>query len=137
MKHMFLIALIVFAPVVSAFTEQVVFNSMPATRTDSFAEKTIRQTLSDGKRNEARLLITKIGDQYFWATRENVPLVYTVSGAFHIFTDSRGGGYVKIFDTEFLPKSVREPGPRYQYMEHATLWLSSITYWGTSDKFEP
>jgi hypothetical protein len=51
------------------------------------------------------------------------------------------GGYVKVFDRQkwvpMSPKSTRTPGPRYEYMEHLTLLLGSITYWGATDTFEP
>lgn len=135
MNRYFLMALLIFAGFTSVSAEQVVFNAIPASRVDSSAEKTTRQVLDESKRNEFRLLITKVGDQYFWATRENKPLIHTVSGAFHIFTDTDGSGYIKIFDTHALPESIRDPGPRYQYMEHLHLWLGSTTYWGVSDQF--
>jgi len=36
-----------------------------------------------------------------------------------------------------LPESFHEPGPRFAYIEHNHLWLSTITYWGTTNVFEP
>lgn len=137
MKRYLLITLLVSIGLTSVSAEQMVFNATPDSRVDSSAEKSARQVLTESKRNEFRLLITKVGDQYFWTTRENAPLIHTLSGAFHIFTDASGGGYVKIFDTGILPQSMRDPGPRYQYMEHLHLGLGSITYWGFSDQFAP
>ncbi len=120
----------------SASAEQVVFDAQPDSRITSSVDSSTRTVLGKEKRNEFRLLITKVGKDYFWTSREDRPLVYTMSGAFHIFSDLRGAGYIKIFDTLSLPESLREPGPRFQYMEHVTLWLGSITYWGSSNKLE-
>jgi len=64
------------------------------------------------------------------------------STTIHYFIDPRGGGYVKVFDRQKVQvpkslKSTRTPGPRYEYMEHLTFSLGSITYWGATDTFEP
>lgn len=114
---------------------QTVLDARPTVKVESGEGATSRSVLSESERTKYRVIITKRDGQYFWTSREERELVYRPSGAFHTFIDPRGGGYVKIFDADTLPASVRDPGPRFHYMEHLTLWLGTITYWGTADQF--
>jgi len=62
------------------------------------------------------------------------PLIHSVSGAFHYFTDPSGGGYIKVVDQRLL---MEKKNPRYLYMEHLTLWMQTLTYCGTAEDFSP
>ena len=115
----------------------VVLNATPTSRVDSDSSVTTRIILSESEQNEYRVLIVKDGEKYFWATRENRELVHRIGGATHYFIDPLGGGYIKVFDTSFLPDFLREQGPRFAYYEHLSLGLQTITYWGTADEFSP
>jgi hypothetical protein len=137
MRSLILASFIVLVFLVPTRAEQVVFNAYPLTRVTSSADSTSRESLTESKGNEYRVIITKEGNNYLWATRENRHLLHTISGAFHLFIDSRGGGYIKIFDLDLFPKSPRDQGPRYRYMEHMTMHLGSVTYWGAAERFEP
>jgi len=35
----------------------------------------------------------------------------------------------KLFETHMSPESIYDPGTRFRYMEHSTLWLVTLTYW--------
>jgi hypothetical protein len=113
---------------------QLVFDATPTVRVDSYEAKTVRRTLPKqvGARN--RVTITYRGGRYYWTSREDKELVHSRSGAFHIFVATDGGGYVKVCDQQELPEQMRSPGPRFRFMEHVTLHLSTITYWGSSEK---
>lgn len=137
MRSLILASFIVLVFFVQTHAEQLVFNAIPLTRVTSSADSTARESLSESESYEYRVLITKEGNNYLWATRENRYLLHTISGVFHLFIDSRGGGYIKILDSDLLPKSLRDQGPRYRYMEHMTMHLGSITYWGAAERFEP
>jgi hypothetical protein len=128
------ITLVLFSPVQA---EEVVFNASPLTRVTSSAYLTKRDLLSESERKEHPVLITKKGNRYFWANRNNRPLIYEVSGYFHLFIDPRSASYIKICDSERLPGYIKEPKPRYKYMEYMTIRMDSITYWGAAEKFEP
>lgn len=117
----------------AAAAETVVFSALPSSRVSSTDTSTKREMLTADKQKEYRLVITKRDGKYYWASRENRELYYTLSGVFHIFIDLRGGGYVKIFDRKLL----REAGPNFGYLEHNHLWLDTITYWGDGSAFEP
>jgi len=80
------------------------------------------------------IVILKRGNSYFWASREMKPLIHSLSGAFHYFIEPNGGGYIKVFDRRLL---MEEKNPRFLYLEHVTLWMQTITYWGTADAFSP
>jgi len=137
-KHSIVLAIgliLIFSAQVCAST--LVLNATPEIRVDSGSGATTRKILSESEQNGYRVLIVKDGEQYFWATRENRKLIHRISGAYHYFIDPQGGGYVKVFDTRFLPESMREQGPRFAYYEHLSLGLQTITYWGTADYLNP
>ncbi len=102
------------------------------------SEGSTDETLTEAQKNEFRLLITKLGDEYIWASREQRQLIHYESGVFHYFVNPQGGGYIKVYDQNTLPDSMRDPTkPRIVYLEHLSLWLQTTTYWGSAEAFEP
>jgi len=131
------ILLLLTSPLLS---QPVVLDAKPTVLIFSDASSTTRSVLSKAAQDNSRIRIAKQGNRYIWVSRENAELVLQLSGAVHYFIDPHGGGYVKVLDTHKLlksPKSTRTPGPRYEYMEHVSLLLGTITYWGATDTFEP
>ena len=117
---------------------QLVLQGTPSKRTSSSDEGSTDETLTEAQKNEFRLLITKVGDEYIWASREQKQLVHHKSGAFHYFIDPQGGGYIKVYDQNVLPEFMRDSTkPRFLYLEHLSLWLETTTYWGSAEVFEP
>ena len=117
---------------------QLVLDGTPSSRTSSSDEGSTDETLTEAQKNEFRLLITKLGDEYIWASREQRQLDHYKSGAFHYFVDPTGGGYIKVFDQSVLPDFMKDPTkPRILYMEHLSLGLQTTTYWGGAESFEP
>ncbi len=114
---------------------QTVLSVRPTVKVESNAASTQRFQLSDAEQEEFRVVITIRDGRYYWISREGRELIHHRSGVFHYFIDPTGGGYVKVFDTGLVPESLRDPGPRFQYLEHVTLGLETITYWGASDDF--
>ena len=121
--------------VTSPAAAQVVLEAKPTVKVESGEGATSRVLLSEPDRTKYSVTIIRRSGRYVWASRDDRELVHHVSGAFHYFIEPGGGGYIKIFDTHTLPESMRDPGPRFRYMEHLTLWLGTITYWGASDEF--
>lgn len=117
--------------------QQIVINATPKSQVTSSSKETKREVLNNSKQNEFRLLITKQNGKYYWATRDNRELFYTVSGAFHIFIEAGGAGYITVFDQSVLPESMRDPGADIQYKEHIRAFMGDITYWGSAEKFDP
>ena len=73
--------------------------------------------------NQYALSIIRHNDSYLWASRENKKLLYSRSGVFHNFI-APGSGYIRVTESD----------KGCIYMEHLTLGLSSITYWGSSTR---
>jgi hypothetical protein len=129
------LACIGFAPAAAA---QLVFDASPTVRVQSGESETKRYVLSKKERMDFRVTIIRREGKFYWATRENLELLHSGSGAGHFFIAPKGAGYIKVFDTQYLPEGMRQAGPRFWYMEHLTMpgTLGTITYWGASDKFD-
>lgn len=125
------------APLAFPASAQVVFDASPTVKVESGQRKTTRFTLSKKEQVEYRVTITRREGRYYWASRENKELVRVVSGAFQYFISPEGTGYVKVLDSHLLQASTRPSGPRFQYMEHLPIMLSTITYWGAGDRRDP
>lgn len=121
----------------SAFANEAVIAAEPFSRVTSAASDTAREKLSSSEAKKNALVISKIGSEYIWATRQSRKLEYVQSGAFHLFIDPRGGGYVKVFDQHALPDAMRQLGPRFRWYEHVSTGLETITYWGETNAFQP
>lgn len=113
--------------------DTVVLQGRPTTKVESTEDATTRTVLSEAQRAELEVRIMRRGGRYYWASRENHEVQRRVSGAFHDFVDPVDGGYVRVFDTDTLPESLRPDGPRFQYMEHRPVWRGTVTYWGGAD----
>jgi hypothetical protein len=74
MRALLLILFIALVLITPARAEELVFNAIPLTKVTSSTDITKRGLLSESERNEYRVLITKEGNSYFWATRKNRPL---------------------------------------------------------------
>ncbi len=114
--------------------EEIVISGRPLTKVESSDENTVRFNLTREQQSEYGLVILKRGNSYFWASREMKPLIHSVSGAFHYFSDPSGGGYIKVVDQRSLTEGGK---PRFLYMKHLTLWMKTLTYWGTAEEFSP
>ena len=122
---------------VSVMTEQFVINALPTSVVSSNSQSTKREALNASKQSKYRLLITKNNGRYYWASRENKELSYTISGEYHIFIEINGAGYITVFDQKSLPKFMREEGTSFIYKEHVRAFMSNITYWGKASAFNP
>ncbi len=81
---------------------------------------------------EYKVVIELIGEDFVWATRNNLRLIPVVSGAYTTFIAENGSGYIRVLDEQMreigdkLPESQRG----YYYMEHLIHQMGSITYLG-------
>jgi hypothetical protein len=79
-----------------------------------------------------RVIKTPTG--YAWASRNDVPLLRSESGAYVNYVATTGAGYVRVLNPamrkaiESLPKDQRDK--EFLYMEHMVNQLGSITYFG-------
>lgn len=113
----------------TCYAETIVFKGYPTVKGRGMSDDgSFNTPLSESASEEYKVIISKDGDKYYWLSRENKPLLYSKSGKFHNFVNPSGSGYIKIFQTE---------EGNYLYMEHMSLGLDTITYWGISEEFNP
>lgn len=92
------------------------------------------EQLEPSKASNLACVITKVGDEYLWASRENIPLLRLDSGAFLTFIALNGSGYVRVVkkDHKEIVSLMSETEQEFDYVEHLTIGLRSVTYYGTS-----
>jgi hypothetical protein len=129
----FIPTLLVFLSSASLGANNTVIDALPNSVVYSGSENTRRDMLGPEKKEEYRLTITKRDGRYYWSSREDRELTYRISGAFHIFMEVMGGGYITIFN---LPESLRD-GAGLEYKEHIRNFTGNITYWGETEIFAP
>ncbi len=93
----------------------------------------IPNSLEYSEATNLECVVSKIGDDYFGASRENTPLVRIESGAFITFLAINGSGYVRVLKESHKDAaslmSVTEK--QFDYAEHLLIGLRSVTYYGT------
>jgi hypothetical protein len=119
-----------FASAALGLEEVPVFSGQPTVQyqVDIKASQRTRLSPEDSTRNV--LVIVKIGEDYFWKTRENRRVIHIVpeSGEAHYFIDPEGGGYVKI---------MKKPDGTYAYVEQVGMDMTLYTYFGFAKSFTP
>ena len=103
----------------------IIVNGLPLKKDMSDIEGTEQITLKENEKANYRLLITRKWNKYIWASRDNRELIFTQSGTFYNFVEPNGAGYIKVV----------KAGDKFLYMEHLTLGLKNITYWGVTEEF--
>ena len=93
------------------------------------AEALSRQVAAD-----FAVVISKIGDDYYWASRENLPLIEVDGGegAYVTYVAANGSGYVRVIKPEMkaVASLIGGANARYDYVEHLLLGFTSVTYYG-------
>jgi hypothetical protein len=98
----------------------VIVSGLPIKKDTSDIGGTEQVELSKSERWNYRLEIVKRGDRYYWASRENKELLLSKSGEFYNFVEPKAAGYIRVIKTE----------DGVLYMEHLTLGMKNLTYWG-------
>jgi|SRR5688572_25260295 hypothetical protein len=108
------------APLLEA--QEQAFTGTPLVRVDADSTETKRTELSEvaGQKYECR--VVRKGRKYVWASRGDRELIRANAGDWTYYVSPEGSGYVKV-----LTGSVTQP---YDYMEHVTSELKTVTYWG-------
>ena len=75
--------------------------------------------------------IIKIGNRYFWKTRQNTEMVKTISGIYIQFTAKKGVGYVKFVHPSFeVQMGIKKDD--LKITEHVHHGITGINYYGKS-----
>ena len=100
----------------------VIMSGLPIKKDMSDIEGTEQVELSKEEQWNYRCEIVKKGNKYYWASRENKELIFSRSGDYYNFVEPNAAGYIRVVETE----------NGVLYMEHLTLGMKNITYWGVS-----
>lgn len=132
MKYLLFVAFVFCFEIVAA--QEVVFEGFPSKRAQNNSDGRMGSTLYFEETREFAVKITKVGEQYFWASRENIPLIRTESGIYITYTATNGSGYIRTLNPTarevFLNAPPNNQIGQITYIEHLLLGLESITYYG-------
>lgn len=117
---------------VSESESETVFIGFPVVKVSEGGIERFPENLPRERASNLRCVISKIGKDYYWASRENVRLVRIESGAFITFLAVNGSGYVRIVDPEQKEDAALMglTEETFDYTEHLILGLRSVSYWG-------
>jgi hypothetical protein len=133
MKRLLLAFLIVMLSTTVTFSQSTtVFSGVP---TIKISEGGIERSPEKLERKDApnlKCVISKIGEKYYWATRENKEMFRIESGAFTTFFAVDGSGYVRIVQPAMKESAslMAETEAKFDYVEHMLIGLRSVTYYG-------
>ena len=133
--------------------ETVVFIGQPTHKVSEGGFERMPEKLNESKATASICVVVKIGDDFYWKSRQNKPMFKTVSGPYTYYI-APGSGYVKIMDAE-IRQLVKSPNfkqiiekmkdnptvqaileqispteEKFGYTEHMSIGLRSINYWG-------
>lgn len=118
----------------TAMQATTVFKGIPTIKISEGGTERLAEALPRDKAVNLECVISKIGDNYYWASRDNKRMVRTEAGYFITFLALDGAGYVKAI-APGMKKAVSVMGDtesKFDYVEHLLIGLKSVTYYGTA-----
>jgi hypothetical protein len=116
-----------------------VFHGRPIVKVQETGLDRSAETLTSAKAAGFECVISRIGDAYYWASRENVVLSLRESDGYLTFVADNGSGYIKIVKPE-MKAALRQrfaaeqlstiPEHTFDYIEHLHVGLSTLSYYG-------
>ena len=130
----FVLATILFLPSGSGAQATTVFAGLPGVKISEGGVERVPENVSRDRAVNLACVISRIGEKYYWASRENKEMVRIASGAFITFLAVDGAGYVRIV-APGMKEAVSLMGDtetKFDYVEHALIGLRSVTYYGVT-----
>jgi hypothetical protein len=129
-----LLTLLILISSAEGFAQQVttVFSGRPEVKISEAGSTRVVNDIEANEGENLEVVISRIGDDYYWASRENVPMVRIDSGAFITFFAATGKGYVKVVNPGMKEAAamMSDTERNFDYVEHMSLGLRSVTYYG-------
>ncbi len=112
---------------------KTVFAGRPIVKVSEGGIERLADEVSSKDAVNLECVISRIGEEYYWASRRNTPMVLVDSGAFLTYNAVNGSGYVRIVkpESKTAASSMSETERRYDYVEHVLIGLRSVTYFGS------
>lgn len=113
---------------------QTVFHGSPAVKVQEDGLQRAATALAPKDAAGYECVISRIGDAYYWASRENRLMIRNDGPGYITYVSPDGGGYVKVLKPEMkrVVSTVNATEAAFDYVEHMPIGLSSITYFGTA-----
>ena len=113
-----------------------VFKGQPTIKISEGGVERYVEKVTKGQASNLACIISEIGGQYYWASRENLELSEIKSGTFTTFFAKNGSGYVRILEPGMKKEASVAGGAEstYDYVEHLLIGLKSVTYYGLEAK---
>ena len=110
------------------------FSGVPRVKVSEGGTDRSTDQITADREKDSGVVIRKIGDQYFWATRSNKELIPHAGGAFITFVAVDGAGYVRVITQEGKSAAAQlSPAEqKFDYVEHVLVGLRSVTYYGNA-----
>jgi hypothetical protein len=130
-RRSFLIVVAVVVATAAHADVETVFRGRPSVQIVQGGDESNRSVLSAEKAEQYDCVISQINGEYFWATRENRPLVRIDKGAYVTFI-APGAGYVKVVKPELKEAAslADAAAGKFDYIEHLTMGITTVSYYG-------
>lgn len=111
-----------------------VFAGIPNVKISEGGTERVADTITRDRAVNLQCVISKIGDEYYWASRENVRMVRIESGAFVTYVAVNGSGYVRqiVPGMKAAAALAGDTESKFDYVEHILIGLKSVTYYGVA-----
>lgn len=114
--------------------EGIEFEGIPSTRVERRADYTSSEIITGLERQSSSVRITKSGDSYFWASRNDIPMIKISDGIYVTYLALDGSGYVRtlnqvareVYQSQALNTQIGQT----MYVEHILIGLESLTFYG-------
>ena len=112
-----------------------VFKGIPTVKISEGGIERLPESLPRERAVNSACVVSRIGDDYYWASRENKRMVRVESGAFITYVAINGAGYVRVIQPSMkqLAALMGETEAKFDYVEHMLIGLKSVTYYGRDE----
>lgn len=126
------VAMLLFVSSLSSADSTTVFKGRPILKVSEGGVSRVTESLELSKIVNLKCIISRIGDSYYWASRENTTLLRVDSGTFITYIASNGAGYIRVVNPSMRAAAslMSETEEAFDYVEHALIGLRSVTYYG-------
>lgn len=116
-----------------SFAQAIVFTGMPSVKVTEAGVERVVNEVDRVAATGLSCVITELNGNFYWKSRGNKHMLKIDAGAFVTFIAVDGAGYVRIIKTGFkeaVVMAMTQTEKKFDYVEHLTTGLRSITYFG-------
>ena len=125
--------LLALVPALGQAQLRTAFSGVPSVRITEEGTERLEEDIPDRMATSLGCVITQVGDEYYWDSRADRPMMRIDSGAYTTFIALDSSGYVRMIVPEMkgLAASVMgDTETRFDYVEHLVVGLRTVTYYG-------